>query len=63
MNRETITVYAVDKNGARFRVAGYDRQTALKVVNDDTVRAIVHAEKLIAVTAKGETIADTEETR
>lgn len=59
-NRETITVYAIEKNGSRFRVAGYDRETALKVINDTTVLHIVKAEKMIAVDKTGQIIAETE---
>ena len=50
---DTITVYAVEKNGNLFRVAGYDRKTALKVINDPTVKAIVKSDKLIAVDKNG----------
>ena len=50
---DTITVYSVEKNGKFFRVAGYDRETALKVINDPTVKAIVGSDKLIAVDKNG----------
>ena len=59
-SRDTITVYAVEKNGNLFRVAGYDRETALKVINDPTVKAIVKSDKLIAVDKNG-VIIDTSE--
>lgn len=59
--RKTLTVYAVDKDGKKFRVAGYDEQTALKVVKDETVKNICHAETLIAVNDKGEIVATSEE--
>ena len=57
---DTITVYAVEKNGNLFRVAGYDREKALKVINDPTVKAIVKSDKLIAVDKNG-VIIDTSE--
>lgn len=47
--RETIRVYAIDANGLWFKVAGYDRETALKVINDETVKNICHAVELVAV--------------
>ena len=59
--RDTVTVYAIENSGRRFRVAGYDRETALKVVNDYTVRQILKAEKLIAIDRSGAIIAQTEE--
>lgn len=58
--RETVTVYSIEKNGSRFRVAGYDRETAKKVVNDFTVLQILHTKKLIAVDKRGQIIAETE---
>lgn len=51
--RKVLTVYAVDENGRRFRVAGYDEKTALKVVNDRTVMKICHAVSLVAVDKNG----------
>lgn len=56
--RELVTVYGIEKNGERFKIAGYDKETALKVVNDYTVKCIVKAEKLIAVNKNGEIIAE-----
>ena len=58
--RETIIVYSIEKDGNWFKIAGYDRETALKVVNDYTVKCIVHAEKLIAVDKNGNIIAESE---
>ena len=44
-----VTVYAIEKNGDLFKVAGYSEETARKVVNDETVKYIVKSDKLIAV--------------
>lgn len=59
MLRETISVFAVDEKGHLFRIAGYDRETALKVVNDITVKNITHAVNLIAIDSTGRAIAQT----
>ena len=59
--REVITVYGIEKDGSRFKIAGYSKETALKVVNDYTIKCIVKAEKLIAVNSKGVIIAESNE--
>lgn len=59
--RKTLTVYAIDGDGHKFRVAGYDEPTALKVVQDETIKHICHATTLIAVNDKGEIVATSEE--
>lgn len=56
--REIITVYGIEKDGSRFRVAGYNRETALQVVHDITVKNIVNAEKLVAIDKNGKIIAE-----
>lgn len=56
--REVVIVYSVEKDGSLFKVAGYEKETALKVVKDITVKNIVHAEKLIAVDSNGRIIAE-----
>lgn len=56
--REIITVYGIEKDGKRFKVANYDRETALKVVQDYTVKRIVKTDKLIAVNKDGYIIAE-----
>lgn len=56
--REIVTVYGIEKTGKRFKVAGYDKETALKVVQDYTIRKIVQAEKLIAIDNNGNVIAE-----
>lgn len=61
MIRETITVYAVQENGTLRRVAGYDRETALRVINDPTVKTITRAVNLIAFDSTGRAIAQTGE--
>ena len=58
--RELVTVYGIEKNGERFKIAVYDRETALKVINDYTVKCIVKAEKLIAIDRNGNSIAESE---
>ena len=57
--RKTATVYAIDKKGNSFRVAGYDLKTALRVVDDETVKNICGATELIAVDGSGKIIART----
>lgn len=59
--RETIRVYAIDSAGNWSKVAGYDRETALKVVNDETIKNICHAVELVAVDSKCNIIARTGE--
>ena len=59
--RKTLTVYAIDENGHKFRVAGYDEQTALNVVKDVTVKYICHAVILLAVDNNGTIVATSEE--
>ena len=58
--REVVTVYSVEKDDSWFKIARYEKETALKVVNDYTVKCIVHAEKLIAVDKNGNIIAESE---
>lgn len=58
--RNTLTVYAIENNGTLFRVARYALETALKVVNDETVKYIVKSDRLIAVNADGVIIATSE---
>lgn len=57
--REFYEVYAMYPNKPSERVAGYSKETALKVINDETVKAIMKTPHLIMTDGRtGEIVAE-----
>ena len=59
MLREFYEVYANYPNKPAQRIAGYSKETALKVLEDETVKAIMHSNHLTMINGRtGEIVAE-----